>query len=109
MPSRSAVDHLHKFQNQHGPILMTMMTMNMNMEKVQKLGEKLSLLLACEKYRGTGWSGRGSCSFGAFCNLHIKVLSCQVSEVSRCFRFTDFYGFWSAFSFFQIVLFGRAV
>ena len=88
---------------------MTMMTMNMNMEKVQKLGEKLSLLLACEKYRGTGWSGRGSCSFGAFCNLHIKVLSCQVSEVSRCFRFTDFYGFWSAFSFFQIVLFGQAV
>ena len=81
----------------------------MNMEKMQKLGEKLSLLLACEKYRGTGWSGRGSCSFGAFCNLHIKVLSCQVSEVSRCLRFNDFYKCLRVLVSFQIVLFGQAV
>ena len=36
----------------------------MRTKKAQKVGEKLSLLLACEKYKRTGWSGRDSRSLG---------------------------------------------
>ena len=69
------------------------MTMSMRMKKAQKVGEKLSLLLACEKYKRTGWSGRDSRSLGVrhstVVNLFLSwLLGFQVSTNLYVSRFS---------------------
>ena len=66
--------------------------MIMRTKKAQKVGEKLSLLLACEKYKRTGWSGRDSRSLGVrhstLVNLFLSwFLGFQVSTNIYASRF----------------------